>query len=164
MATVDWHIHRQIYEARIMQIWHPPDPIDISLDVADEAFFGGYGQIEYTPSDPTDNTLFQGYKQLVVAMIQALNPAVGLIDFEMDIICFVIENKEFATHWGTYLSASTLERWAPNDLDLLRQTVDEAIWIDERGLLTFIHPLAYNQAWTDKHIEVQQLLDRNPIS
>lgn len=160
-----WHINGQIYEARLMQIWHPPRPIDISFDVAEEAFLGGHGRsrIEYTPSHPNDNILFQGYKQLIVAAIQYLNPTASLIDYEMDIVCYNIENREFVASWGNYLAASTLERWNSNDIDLLRQTVDEAIWIEGRGLLAFIHPLAANHAWTTRHIEIQQLLDRNPI-
>ena len=160
-----WYINGQTYEARIMQIWHPPKPIDISFDVAEEAFFGGYGRslIEYIPKNPDDHNLFQRYKQLIMAAIQYLNPNIGLIDYEMDIVCGDTENRKFEASWGNYLAASALEQWDPNDLDLLKQTVDEAIWIDERGLLSFIHPLVANQAWTSRHFKVQELWERNPI-
>lgn len=160
-----WHINEQAFETQILQTWHPPGPVNLSFGVAEEAFFGGTGRslIEYTPSNTNDHQLFQSYKQLIITAIQYLNPAAGLIDYEMDIICQAIENRTFMASWGNYLSAHTLEQWDANELDILRQTVDEAIWVDGRGLLAFIHPLAANQAWTSRHIEVQQLLDRNPI-
>lgn len=164
-AEFEWHTNQLAYSTRLLQIWHPPEPADLNFAVSDDAFFGKTGRslIEFEPNDADRLARFASYKDLIIGLIRYLKPSAGLIDYEMDVVCYNIESGKFAASWGNYLTLSALDRWHPNDVDMLTQQVHDATWIDGLGLLTFIHPLAANQAWTERHIQVQQLFERNPI-
>lgn len=152
-----WDLGEQVIHTTLLQAW-----IDIhksraiSLNVDDSVFLSAT-ELAYTPNrDPK----FDKYKMLIQQVISHLQPDIGMIDYEADLLCESLNTHDSIVGWGNFFSTQVLSAWAREDIAQLHQIVDEYISFDTVGLLTFIHPLQFNQAWTGKHEAVHQLLQR----
>jgi hypothetical protein len=153
-----WLINSQKYSARLMQNWYDPNaPRKLFFDVEQTLFLPG-SQIEFLPQGEIE---FERLRQAVGCCVKYIDPAVGKIDYEVDPDCG--SSQEFILHarWGNYYSERILAQWNPNTLEALEEIVNEYYEFDKRGILTFIHPLTANQAWTSRHEKVNKLLHNN---
>lgn len=153
-------IDDKLYEARLLQSWNFGERMSLSFDIADIVFLPGRS-VEFIPNG---NVSFDWFKQIIIQFINYIKPIIGVIDYEADLLCASSEKYSSLASWGNYFSQSVLEQWTQNDVKTLLQVVSESTEINNLGVLTFIHPLAANQAWTGRHQEVQTLLERNLIS
>lgn len=156
-----WHINDTLYSARLLQIWHHKNqPRCLSFDIEENAFFHEK-QVEYLPHN--NDLVYRCFKQIIVKIIGLLQPDIGIIDYEADIMCDSLKERSGLASWGNYYTESILAQWENTDLYELEKIVDEFITIEGSGTLTFLHPLAVNQAWGDRHEKIDILLRRNPI-
>ena len=156
-----WHVGERTHGARFLQtIWPGRRFRSLSLDVDEFAFFPNPGDIRF---DSVESKAFQSFKLALTEVVKHLDPIVGIVDFEADLLCEAPKLNLPLVSWGNYLPWSILNRWRPGDVANLLETVDLAIEIDDVGLLFYIFPLAANQAWTGRHIQIQELYDNNSV-
>jgi hypothetical protein len=156
VVNLTWRISNKILETRILHIWHKTTSQGMcSFDIEDSSFLQG-GSINYNPGK---DELFTVYKILLIDIIRQIDPVIGVIDYEADLLCSESDNSALAS-WGNYFSAGWLNQWDSEAKKRLLQITDEFISIDTIGSLTFIHPLAANQAWTRRHKELEELIKR----
>jgi hypothetical protein len=155
-----WRIDGKLYSTGISQSsHHKNEPIHLEFGVEEGVFLPGRST-EFTPNQ---NPIFERFKQLLVEIIKHTKPTIGVINYEADLLCTTPTIYDSFAGWGNYFSQSILSQWSLNDLKLMLQLADEHIQIDSFGILMFIHPLAANQAWSERHQKVLELLQRNPI-
>lgn len=159
-VELGWSIGNKLYSARVMQAWHSENERRfISLDIEEKAFFPKKA-IKFIPQN---DVVFENFKQAVIQVIIHIDPTAGVIDYEADLDCEMLTQYGSLVSWGNYFRSSALSQWSSNDLSILLESVDESFQINKLGMLTFIHPLVVNQAWTSRHERVRTLLQRNPI-
>lgn len=148
------------YETRIVQRWQGnTEPRFLSFDLEDTVFLPE-ATIEFTPNNDVS---FEKLKQILIGLVRYLKPFFGAIDYEADLECGPLKQYKSIVSWGNYFSSSILNKWPQNELEELLQIPNESLKIDDLGLLTFIHPLTVNQAWTNRHEEMQFLINRNML-
>jgi hypothetical protein len=153
--TLGWQVGEQHFLARLMKWKYRSDIAErISFAVDDSAFLNH--SIEFTP-DSGDH-VYSRFKRIVIEIIKQIRPLVGAIDEEADLLCDTLNQSHSVVSWGNFFSYSLLEQWSEGELRVLRQTVDEYVQVDSLGVLTFIHPLAANQAWDVRHERIDAIL------
>ncbi len=154
-VKLDWMLNGKFYEARIVQSWHnETESRFLSFDIDETVFLPG-SDLEFVPND---TIFFEKFKQILIEFVRYLRPFFGSIDYEADIQCEALEKHSPIISWGNYFSQSMLKGWFQNNVNSLSQIPNESLQIDELGILTFIHPLTVNQAWTDRHKKMQSLI------
>lgn len=151
---MEWTIRNKPQKARLFQLSQNHGGYSlVSFDI-DEFLLLPESKISYRPdSDP----LFAAYKTIIVDLIKQLKPRIGLIDYEADLLCTEIPSITLAS-WGNFFPYDFLKLWSLDERNMLTQLVDELIPIDEFGLLTFIHPLLANQAWSERHEQLERII------
>jgi hypothetical protein len=155
---LDWLVDGKLYLANVTKIKYS-NRVGISFAIDDTAFLGQL--VEYTPKD--NDVAYDKLKDIIICIVSKMAPLIGVIDEEADLLCDVLTQSVSLASWGNYFSNSLLTRWHQDDVEDLLRIVDEYTWINGSGLLTFIHPLAENQAWTARHKRMHILLERYPI-
>lgn len=153
---LEWKKKDTFIEARLFQFSIPEmeNPL-FSFDV-DEISFLPAGDISY---EPHQDPLYIEYKILLINLIEQIKPIIGVIDYEADPLCGEIsKSREIIAAWGNFFPFTTLVNWSLEDDNLLREIVDELIPIHDLGYLTFIHPLMVNQAWSNRHKQLEILI------
>lgn len=153
----------KVYFARIMHAWDQQNKRRrISFDIEDRIFLPS-GVIEYEPEN--NDTAFESLKLLLARVISHIQPAFGGVDSECDYLgdAHNPSDLRWLVQWGSYFSDSIINQWSKAAVATLLQTANEHIKIKNIGILTFIHPLATNQAWTRRHEIIYSLLMNNPI-
>ncbi len=147
--------------ARLLQIWGSGFPKRrISFDVEEGIFLPGR-TVSFTPRS---NAVFGRFKQILTRIAVHLQPTSGVIDYDADFLCDELSTARACrsfVHWGNYYSHALLRHWPREAVAKLLAMVDEFTVIDDLGVLTFLHPLAANQAWTSRHENVLALLIEN---
>lgn len=155
---LEWSVDGKKYHVRMLQRWRREDRYRMmTLTVDENAFL--HQVIHWVPT-PDNHVLFERYKALIIACIVALKPAIGVIDYEADLICGEQEYNGSLVSWGNYFPHLLLDQWQEHERTELRQRVNEYIPIDDLGVLTFIHPLAVNQVWTTHHRRIDAVVRR----
>jgi len=139
------------WAARLRQIYfRNKNCITFSFDVDSNVFLPG-ANILYSPSgDPK----FLHYKNLLSALIMELKPNIGEIDYDADLIC----SESITACWGNYFPFKWINGLDDEVKGSLLRVVDEAFEIDGIGTLTFIHPLKFNQAWSSRHEQLDEII------
>ena len=150
-----WRDSQYERQGRLLQSLYEAQGKTFYFDIVWDVFLPGE-VTEFVPE--RDTALFTQYLDLILKIIQHLNPLVGVIDTEADLICGDLSQQEFVIGWGNYFSKAFLHGWTQSDWWSLQQAVDIYLPINKKGVLTFIHPLAANQAWTPRHELVQSLV------
>jgi hypothetical protein len=97
-----------------------------------------------------------------MAVIRYVDPEIGIIDYEAELLCSELHTTPLAD-WGNYFPKRFLKLLSSKERKLLPQVVDEFLQIDNLGVLTFIHPLMANQAWSDRHAKLDKLISPHLI-
>lgn len=151
---LEWNIQNEPQKARLFQLSSANDGLSlISFDI-DEFLLLPERKISY---EANQDPLFAVYKLIIIDLIKHLMPNIGMIDYDADLLCNEISTMSLAA-WGNFFSYDYLNSWKPEERTLLTQLVDEFISIDEFGILTFIHPLMANQAWSERHEHLERLI------
>jgi hypothetical protein len=155
---LNWTVLNQAFRAEFSQIWHSDRNVRrIIFSVEEKAFFHTDALEVY----PEENGIFSFYKELIIQFLQHLKPVIGMLDFEADLDCDrLIEKQSFAS-WGNYFSTHVIQYWDAKNREFLPKIVDSFIHLPDLGVLTFIQPLAQNQAWTHRHAKLEELIKKN---
>lgn len=158
--ALSWRVEGRQVQAGL-EAWHGLSDSRgrISFNVGEAAFLEG--AIEFAPG--AKDHVFSAFKQIVVELVAHIRPLIGAIDYEADLLCETLSQTRSLVSWGNFFSRAWLEWWSAEDVQTLCHAVDEWLEVDDLGVLTFIHPLAANQAWTARHQQVDALLRRNPF-
>jgi hypothetical protein len=150
-----WYSMSQTWKIRIFQLSLPENrSVMVSLDVEDSIFLKG-SEICYSPNkDP----LFIAYTCLLKDFIKQIDPIIGVIDWDAELMCSTLTLNSFAT-WGNYLSYQFLSYWSENDRGMIVNIVDELIEIERTGVLIFNHPLGYADGKTT-HLQFWSLIKK----
>lgn len=155
--TFGWNVQGQIYEARLFRDAHDAR-IRVVFDVDEDAFPLAYAT--WKPY-PVDTALFAGFMQILIQIIREIQPMVGVIGYEADLLCDAFDGLGLS--WGNYMRQSTLRQWDRTDIQTLQGLVDEYVPIDDLGVLIFMHPTDPQHVWIERIQHVEALLQRNPI-
>lgn len=157
-VKLGWKTDSNIYETEIIQIWREESVgRSIRLCIEEDAFLPN----NLTEFTNLDSNLFRDYKKLVGDFIKHTSPTLGMIDYEADLLCEPINPMASLVSWGNFYSNEYLAQWTSNNINKIVQIVDESQTINNIGLLTFIHPLQANQAWTTRHEQVYKILQNH---
>ncbi len=154
---LQWKTEQRTYMAQILKfVWPECRLWRIFLDVDETAFFPKPGDTRfYSLATAT----FLSLESAIIEMVKHLKPAIGVVDYEVDVLCEKTTGPLALVYWGNYLPWSVLNTWRPQDVSTLLETVDYVTRLDDLGLLFFIRPLKLNQAHKEKHERNQQLYD-----
>jgi len=159
-VTLGWRVEGVTYIARVLQNWPEAGRVrSVSFDVQEAAFFPG-SALEFVPNR---GVLFETYRRMIIELIRYLRPALGAIDYEADLLCNDMRRARSFVSWGNYLADDLLDAWPDASRLAFMQLVDECYPLSQLGILTFLHPLRVNQAWTSRHEKIEALLRENPI-
>jgi hypothetical protein len=152
-----WNILGKTWDASLGQIVFGDNEFStLSFNVDGDFFLPG-AKTSYSPmGDPK----FALYKDLLIQIIKLTNPFIGEFDYEADLIYAQLVNNPSTTiaSWGNFIPSSWTEKLNSKTQSLLLDTVDEAIFVEDRGLITFIHPMAANRAWGHRHEILDKIL------
>ncbi len=143
---LQWELRETIYKAHF-EFTGKHDFRKFVFCVDEQAFLPG-NNISYVPAD---DPIFESYKRAIVIIIKSLRPNLGVIDYENDFLC---GPDSPMSSWGNYIPFSI----QGSTIDRIKSIVSDYTVIDDAGILTFIHPLQANQAWTEQHKELQSIL------
>lgn len=144
--SMTWQTARGNWAARLIQLSSDPlTSVLVSFDVDSGLFLPG-DAISYNPLEDPD---FAAYKRLLIDFIQEIRPLVGIADYDADLLCKDLRSNSFAA-WGNYLSNEILIGWDPHELEQIPAMVDEYIRIENRGMLTFNHPLGSGKVFENQ--------------
>lgn len=149
-----WKVNEKLYIVRLLKNSSDDNQIFMSFDIEENIFFKE-NEIEFVPND---DTIFKHFKQIIIQILHHTKPNIGVIDYEADLICTSLGQNSYLASWGNYFSQFIFEQLTTEERQQLLQTVDEHIQVKDLGVLTFIHPLAVNQAWTTRHKQLEMFL------
>jgi hypothetical protein len=118
--------------------------------------------VDKTLYSPNGDPKFFYYKELLVQLLSDLNPKIGVIDFDADLICSELKTGFQGTiaSWGNYFPLQWINSLPDEVKRNLLSVVDESLEVNGMGLLTFIHPLKANQGWGSKHEQLDEIIKR----
>jgi hypothetical protein len=148
------------WNARFLQVYFGINKFSTFFFDVDENIFLPGRQIAYSPNQ---DAIFVQYKHILGQIIRGINPIIGEIDYDADLICALLGNKYpySIASWGNYFSSKWLILLSPESIGELLDIVDEVIPIDDMGVLTFIHPMQANRAWSNRHKKVEEIIREN---
>jgi hypothetical protein len=159
-----WQVHRKVFAAGITQhTWQEGDDRRrLDLSVEETIFFPPEG---FERGDQRE-IAFKSFKQLIVEVIRHIEPSVGVIDYEADLLCDQVQQSPYYAlpFWGTFLSRHQMARWSKEDIAALRAAVDDYTTVGDLGVLFFIDPLMPDEARTSWQDKVRTLIERNMMA
>lgn len=154
-----WSLLGTNWAARFRQVnFQSEDCTTFALDLDSNIFLPG-SQIFYSPNgDPK----FLHYRNLLAQLLTYLNPIIGKIDYDADLICSESKTgvKSTIASWGNFFPLKWLNSLDDEVRTNLVNVVDEYLEVNCLGILTFIHPLKSNQAWSSKHERLDKIIRR----
>jgi len=155
-----WNTENDLYAARLFQLYSTHSKSTMfSFDV-DSLLFLPENKIIYSPGNELD---FQNYKLLLSDIINYLLPAIGVVDYDADLLCGDLQ-LESLIGWGNYFSNDLISTMSVEEINILHVNVEELNQIDSHGILTFLHPLMANRAWTNRHKILESLMKSHIIN
>ena len=140
---------------RLLQVVNPYNTnVMVSFDI-DDSLFHIDQSINYFPGGDRE---YEEYKNILILLIKQLDPIIGIIDWEADLLCPANQNNMIEC-WGNYLSNRFLKFWKLNEKASINNYVDEMIPISDLGILVFNHPLGLSEK-NDGHINFWNLINK----
>lgn len=152
-----WSLLDSNWTARLRQTSNTHNECTIfSFDVDTHIFLPG----DQTHFSPNNDQRFINYQNLLAQLINEINPLIGEIDYEADLLCTDINNNFPRTiaSWGNYLPYAWFNQLNDRIQSQVFNVVDEVVEVNPSGLLTFIHPLQSNRGWGPKHQKLDDLI------
>lgn len=152
-----WRIQDASWECRLLQFTPDAGGASIlSFDITEALPFppASGSALSYRPGG---EDWFGAYQQILVDLIRQTKPGPGMLDYDADLLCNSADTRSFVS-WGNYFPASLLDRLSSAERTLFFRLVDSALPVGDLGVLTFIHPLMANQAWSDRHAKLERLV------
>jgi hypothetical protein len=150
-----WRVQDAFWTCRLLQFsFGSGSGAVLSFDIDESLPFQMPGALSVRPGG---EPWFEAYQQMLVRLIRQIEPTLGMLDYEADLLCGQAHAQPFAS-WGNYFPAWLLNRLSTAERSQLFRLVDEALPVDDLGVLTFIHPLMVNQAWSDRHVRLDRLV------
>jgi hypothetical protein len=154
----EWEFPEAVFEAKL---WRFLDENRERMTFAiQDTFFLPGKTITREPLSRKDEH-FALFLRTIEFVIKRLQPTIGAIDEMADLLYEPLKIDKRLASWGNYFSRDLLAQWSSGDCEKIRQLVDEFIEIENCGILIFIHPLAFNQAYTARHEEMETLIRKN---
>jgi hypothetical protein len=155
-----WNTSNGSWKAGFIQVYFGINQYSTFFFDVDEKLFLPGRKIAYSPGqDP----IFIQYKNILSQIIRSINPKIGEIDYDADLICALLGNQYpySIASWGNYFSSKWLNLLSLEIRNNLFDIVDEAIPVDDMGFITFIHPMEFNRAWSNRHKKLEEIIRGN---